>query len=137
MLDDFNQSNQTGRFRQKGEGIDTYGNPKRNIRGYFITTPGGLVERPPDVKKSFLSLLQDECVNDPYSVERDLSDVFHLIKEIGILPEGKRKAEAVLAASCGNNKKAKASTLAAAAPGSASATIWVESYWDSPEAKKL
>lgn len=68
---------------------------------------------------------------------RGLSDVFHLIKEIDILSKGKRKAEAVLAAFCGSNKKTKASTHAATAPGSASATIWVESYWDSLKAKKL
>ena len=64
MLDNFNESNQTGRFRRKGKGIDTYGNPKKEIWGYFITRPGGLVERPPNGKKSFLSLLQDESIND-------------------------------------------------------------------------
>jgi hypothetical protein len=49
---------------EKGKGVDTYGNPKREIWGYFITRPGGLVECPPDGKKSFLSLLQDESISN-------------------------------------------------------------------------
>jgi hypothetical protein len=41
MLDDFTASNQTCRFQRQAKGIDIYGNPKRNIWGYFVTTPGG------------------------------------------------------------------------------------------------
>jgi hypothetical protein len=37
MLDDFKESNQTGRFRRKRKGVDSYGNPKRETWGYFIT----------------------------------------------------------------------------------------------------
>ena len=62
VLDDFTATNQTRRFRRQAKGIDIYGNPKRNIWGYFVTTPGGLVARPPDGKRNFLSLLQDESV---------------------------------------------------------------------------
>ena len=141
MLDDFNESNQTGPFRQKGKGVDTYGNPEREIWGYFITRPGGLIERPPsNGKKSFLSLLQDESINDRYSVAQGLSEVVDLITKIHVQSKAKRKVEEVLAASCCSSyKKAKASTtFTAAAPGSASAKIMVlETYWNSPEAKKL
>jgi aminoglycoside N3'-acetyltransferase len=71
-------------------------------------------------------------------VARGLSEVVETT-EIHVQSKAKRKFEAVLAASfCTSNKKAKASTtFAAAAPGSASAKILEESYWDSPEAKKL
>ena len=69
-LDDFTDSNQTGRFRRCSYGQDPFGNRKRKIWGYYITTPGGLVQRPPDGKKSFLSLLQDDRLNDHYSVAR-------------------------------------------------------------------
>jgi hypothetical protein len=41
VLDDFTISNQTGRFQRQAKGIDIYGNPKQNIWGYFVTTPGG------------------------------------------------------------------------------------------------
>jgi hypothetical protein len=54
-LDDFTESNQTGRFRRSSIGRDLFDDRKRKIWGYFITTPGGLVQRPPDGKKSFLS----------------------------------------------------------------------------------
>ena len=68
MLDDFTSSNRTGIFRRKARGIDPFDNQNRLIRGYFFTRPGGLVERPPEGRKSFLSLLQDESINDRYSV---------------------------------------------------------------------
>ena len=90
---------------------------------------------------AFLSSLQDESINDRYtSVARGLSEVVDLTTEIHVQSKARRKAEAVLAASyCSSNKKAKASTTfaAAATPGSVSAKILVESYWDSPEVKKL
>ena len=57
VLDDFTESNTTGRFQRSAKGIDSFGNPRQTIWGYYVTTPGGLAERPPDGKKSFLSLL--------------------------------------------------------------------------------
>jgi hypothetical protein len=137
-LDDYTASNRTGRFRRQAKGIDIYGNPKRNIWGYFVTTPGGLVARPPDGKRNFLSLLQDESISDRYSVARGLSEVIDLTNEIQVQTKAKRRAEAEATAAEGNKKaKSSVSIAAAAAAGSASAKIVVQSYWDSPEAKKL
>jgi hypothetical protein len=68
QLDDFSESNRSGMYRRKAYGVDPFGS-KRNIWGYFVTTPGQVVERPPEGKtKSFLSLLQDNILNDRYSV---------------------------------------------------------------------
>ena len=50
VLDDFTESNTAGRFRRSAKGFDSFGNPRRTIWGYFVTTPGGLVKRPPDGK---------------------------------------------------------------------------------------
>jgi hypothetical protein len=50
------------------KGIDPYGSPKRTVWGYYVTTPGQVVERPPEGKRSFLSLLQDNSINERYSV---------------------------------------------------------------------
>lgn len=127
-LDDFTESNQTGRFRRAAKGHDPFGNPKRKIWGYFITKPGGLVERPPDGKKSFLSLLQDVSINDRYSVARGLPEVLDLTTEIAEQSSAKRKSEANVAA----NDEAKKPKH-----GPISEKIVVETYWDSPEAKKL
>ncbi|KAI2500185.1 hypothetical protein MHU86_14260 [Fragilaria crotonensis] len=136
-LDDFTELNDTGRFRRSAKGLDIFGNPKRKIWGYYVTDPGGLVERPPDGKKCFLSLLQDAGINDRYSVARGSSEIVDLTTEIHIQSRAKRKAEAgaaVAAQSPGSQKKAKASQLAS---GSDSAIISVESYWDSPRQKAL
>ena len=74
-LDDFTDSNKTGMFRRTGRGVDPFGNPRRSISGYFVTTPGQVVERPPEGKRSFLSLLQDNILNDGYSVAGGLTEV--------------------------------------------------------------
>ena len=66
-LDDFTESNQTGRFRRQTIGHDPFGNPKRNVWGYYVTAPGGIVECPPD-GKSFIS--SDKTIGDHYSVIR-------------------------------------------------------------------
>ena len=103
------------------------------------------MERLPDGgKRSFLSLLQDERINDRYSVARGVSEVVDLTKEIQVQSRAKGRAEAIAAAAAqtddSSNKKAKACSIfvAAAAAGSGpSAKILIESYWDSPEAKKL
>jgi hypothetical protein len=80
-----------------------YGNPKRHIWGYFVTEPGGLVERPPDGgKRSFLSLLQDVRINDRYSVARGASEVVDLTNEIQLQSKAKRRAEAVAAVQAGD-----------------------------------
>ncbi len=63
-IDAFTESNQSGRIQRSRIGRDLVGNPKQKIWGYYITTPGGMVQRPPDGKKSFLSLLQDDWLND-------------------------------------------------------------------------
>ena len=145
-LDDFTSSNSTGIFRRKAKGTDPYDNQKRTVWGYYVTTPGGLVARPPDGTRSFLSLLQDETINDRYSIARGLSEVVDLTKEIHVKSRAKRRAEAVdiaaaAIAETAANKRGKPSTDAilesAAAVGSASAQILLETYWDSPEAKKL
>jgi hypothetical protein len=115
---------------------------------------------PPNGEKSFLSLLQDKNIGDHYSVARGLSKVIDLTNEIQLQTKAKRRAEAEATAADGGNKKAKSSVsiaaaaaaadggnkkakssvsiaAAAAAAGSASAKILVQSYWESPEAKKL
>ncbi len=85
--------------------------------------------------------MQDEQINDCYSVARGASEVVDLKNEIQLQSKAKQRAEAVAAAAAqaaDSNKKAKATTFAeAAAPGLASAKIMIASYWDSPEAKKL
>jgi hypothetical protein len=83
-LDDFTETNHTGRFRRLTYGSDPFGNPKRKIWGYYVTAPGGLVACPPDGKRNFLSLLQDESISDQYSVARGLSEVIDLMKEIKV-----------------------------------------------------
>ena len=82
ILDDFTESNTTGLFRRKARGVDPYSNQSRIVWGYFVTTPGGLVERQPDGKKSFLSLLQDARISDQYSVAWGSSDIVDLTTEI-------------------------------------------------------
>ena len=42
-LDDFTESNHTGRFRRQAQGRDPFGSPKRKIWGYYVTAPGGIV----------------------------------------------------------------------------------------------
>ena len=81
-VDDFTESNQTGRFRRSSIGRDLFGNPIQKIWGYYVTTPGGLVQRPPDGKKSFLSLLQDDWLNDHYSVAQGVTEVVDLTNKI-------------------------------------------------------
>ena len=56
VIDDFSDSNTSGIFRRQAKGICPLTNVKRHIWGYYITTPGGLVERPPDGKKSFFEI---------------------------------------------------------------------------------
>ena len=126
-LDNFTDSNKTGRFRRSARGLDHFGNPKRMIWAYYVTEPGGLVERPPDGKKRFLSLLQDARINDCYSVSRGASEVVDLTTQITEQSSAKRRAEAFMEAQ-DESKKSK--------HGPASEKIVVETYWDSPEAKK-
>jgi hypothetical protein len=42
-LDDFTESNGTGRFRRVTSGYDPFGNPFRRVWGYYVTAPGELV----------------------------------------------------------------------------------------------
>ena len=127
-LDDFTESNQTGRFWRQGKGHDPFGNEKRTVWGYYVTAPGGLVKRPPDGKKSFLALLEDKKIGDHYSVARGVAEVVDLTSEIAEQSSAKRKAE-TKAAAVEEAKKPKHGTPAA--------KMLVETYWDSPEAKKL
>ena len=128
ILDDFTESNTTGMFRRKSRGIDPYGNPLRNVWGYYITRPGEMVERPPDGKRSFMSLLQDSRINDRYSVARGSSEVVDLTSEIQLQSRAKRKTDAQIAAQ-DETKRSK--------HGPISEKLVQETYWDSPEAKKL
>jgi hypothetical protein len=128
VLDDFSDSNMTGLFRRQATGICPLTNQRRSIWGYFIATPGGVVERPPDGKKSFLSLLQDTAINDRYSVARGLPEIVDLTTEISLQSSAKRKAEAQIAIR-NDEKKPKHGPL--------SGKLVTETSWDSPEAKKL
>ena len=128
-LDDFTESNDTGRFRRSAKGLDPFGNPKRRIWGYYVTTPGGLVKRPPDGKKSFLSLLQDASINDRYSVARGLPEVVDLTTAIAEQSLAKRKADAQIAAQDAT-KRPKHGPISGK-------FVEEQTYWDSPEAKKL
>ena len=98
ILDDFTESNHTGQFRRQAFGYDPFGNPRRNVWGYYVTAPGGLVQCPPDGKNSFLSLLQDKMLGDHYSVARSVPEIVDLSSEIAEQSSAKRKAEAKLAA---------------------------------------
>ena len=140
ILDDFTESNATGIFRRKARGVDPFSNHDRIVWGQYATTPGGSVKRPPDGKKSFLSLLEDDTINYRYSIARGLLEVLDLTTDIQVQSRAKRKAEAEAAvadeadeADEAASKKPKPSSH----PGSASARISVESYWESPDAKKL
>ncbi|KAI2499750.1 hypothetical protein MHU86_14762 [Fragilaria crotonensis] len=74
-----------------------------------------------------LSLLQDERLNDHYSVSRGVTEVVDLTNEIADQSTAKRRALAQVEAA-DKAKKPK--------HGPASSKI-VQTYWDSPEAKKL
>ncbi len=91
-LDDFTESNTTGRFRRSAKGLDQFGNPKQYIWGYYVTEPVGLVKHPPDGKKNFLSLLQDARINDHYSVARGLPEVVDLTAAIAEQSSAKPKS---------------------------------------------
>jgi hypothetical protein len=125
VLDDFSDSNTSGLFRRQATGLCPLTNQRRNIWGYYITTPGGGVERPPDGKKSFLSLLQDTAINDHYSVARGVPEIVDLTTEISMKSSARRKAEAQIAAQNDSNKKPKHGPL--------SSRLVMETYWDSPK----
>ena len=128
QLDDFSESNRSGMFRRKAKGVDPFGNPKRYIWGYYVTTPGQVVERPPEGKKCFLSLLQDNSINERYSVARGVAEVVDLTNEITKQSKAKRKAQAQNIAQ-DESKRAR--------NGPVSGNLVELTYWDSPEAKKL
>jgi hypothetical protein len=86
------------------------------------------VQRPPDGKKSFLSLLQDERLNDHYSVLQGVTAVVDLTNEIADQSTAKRRALVQVEAE-DKAKKPK--------HGPALSKFVVQTYWDSPEAKKL
>jgi hypothetical protein len=70
--------------------------------GILVTTkPEDLMECSLDGRKSLVPLLRDKSINDRCSVARASSD---LRMEIPIQSKLKRKAEAVLVASCSNIK---------------------------------
>ena len=82
---------------------------------------------PPDGgKKNFLSLLQDKMIGDHYSVARGVPEIVDLLSELAEQSSAKRKTDAKLLA-VEEAKKPK--------HGSAAASIVVETYWESPEAK--
>ena len=81
-LDDFTESNQSGRFRRQISACDPFGNPRRRIWGYYVTAAGGQVACPPDGEKSFLSLLEDKTIGNHYSVARGIREVVELTSTI-------------------------------------------------------
>jgi hypothetical protein len=89
-LDDFTESNQTGQFQHQARGHDPFGNPYRKVWGYDVTAPGGIVEHPPDGKKSFLSILQDEKNGDHYGVTCGVPKVIDLMSEVAEQSSAKR-----------------------------------------------
>jgi hypothetical protein len=131
QLDDFSESNKSGMFQQTAKGIDPFGNPRRSVLwGYYVTAgPGNIVERPPDGKKSFMTLLQDRVINKIYSVARGVPEVVDLTTEIEKQSRAKRKAEA-------QNLAQDESKRARNGPISSGKLVEL-TYWDSPEAKKL
>jgi hypothetical protein len=121
-------------FRRKAKGVDPFGNPKRYIWGYYVTTPGQVFERPPEGKKCFLSLLQDNSINERYSVARGVQEVVDLTLTISNHQSlAKRKSDAMEAdepmvpdtENSGGKKRARVIENTEG------------NYWDSPEAKKL
>ena len=79
-------------------------------------------------RRVFLKLLQDEKLNDHYSVARGVTAVVDLTNEIKDQSTAKRKAQAQIDAD-DKTKKPK--------HGPALSAIAEQRYWDSPEAKKL
>jgi hypothetical protein len=133
-LDDFTASNSSGRFRRQSNGYDPFGNPYRNVWGYYVTAPGGQVERPPNGVKSFLSLVQDKTIGDHYSVARGVPEVVDLTNEISEQSSMKRKAEAKEEVARESVKRSKEGGSALTLLEVAASTM---TYWESPEAKKL
>ena len=91
------------------------------------------MERPPDGKKSFLTLLHNTtAINDRYSVARNSSDIVDLTTEItGAQSKAKRKADAITAAAATQEDLSGAAEKKAKAFGSDSSMIMeAESYWD-------
>ena len=84
------QSNHSGRETRP---FDPFGNLKRDVWGYYDTTPRRQVERPPSENHSFLSLAQDKTIGDHYSVVRGVPWVVDLANEIVEQSSMKRKAE--------------------------------------------
>ena len=95
----------------------------------YVTTPGGLVKCPPDGKKSFLCLQQDSSINHCYSVARGLPEVVDLTTAIAEQSLAKRKADAQIAAQDAT-KRPKHGPISGK-------FVEEQTYWDSPEAKKL
>ncbi|KAI2509704.1 hypothetical protein MHU86_4686 [Fragilaria crotonensis] len=114
-------------FRRKSRGIDPMEIHLETF-GILHPRPGEMVERPPDGKRSFMSLLQDSRINDRYSVARGSSEVVDLTSEIQLQSRAKRKTDAQIAAQ-DETKRSK--------HGPISEKLVQETYWDSPEAKKL
>ena len=132
-------------FRRTAKGVDPFGNPRRSISGYFITTPGSVVQRPPDGKKSFLSLLQDGSLNERYSVARGVQEVIDLTLAISN-QHAKRKADSreqdsMMDSTTENTenssgmKKAMMITCGSDLAPRRSIENTEGNYWDSPEAK--
>ena len=99
---------------------------KRYVWGYYVTAPGGIVACLPDGKRNFLSFVQDEIIQEHYRVTHGVPEVVDLSREIAGHSTTKRKAEAMLPAV--DDEKPVSS---------GGAKMLEESYWDSPEAKKL
>ena len=51
-------------LRHKAKCADPFDNQKGKVWGYYVIMAGGLVAQSPDGTRNFLSLLQDETIND-------------------------------------------------------------------------
>ena len=72
-----------GCFVGKERALIPLATPRDTIWGYYVTRPGHILEGPPDGKRSFLSLLQDNILNDGYSVAGGLTEVVDfLLREL-------------------------------------------------------
>jgi hypothetical protein len=72
-----------GCFVGKERALIPLATPRDTIWGYYVTRPGHILEGPSDGKRSFLSLLQDNILNDRYSVAHGLTEVVDfLLREL-------------------------------------------------------
>jgi hypothetical protein len=141
QLDDFSATNGSGMYRRKACGVDPFGSSKRHILCYYVTTPGNIVERPKDGKRSILELLEDASLHERYrSVARSVPEVVDLTLAISNQQQAlatKRKIDIMDAPMEDAEDNTENNSGKRRATNVDETTEEEESYWDSPEAKKL